>query len=94
MSFFFSSARLERIGRQIRSGHWLSPACLYRMKDLVEQIILKAADASRASIRDAAEIQLRKILGQIRTMEQARSLKGGSSGAGLEALVGSGFENG
>jgi signal transduction histidine kinase len=79
---------LERIGRQIRSGHWLSPACLYRMKDLVEQIIIKAPAPSRASIRGAAEIQLQKILAQIRTMEQAFSLKEDLPRLGLRPLPG------
>jgi signal transduction histidine kinase len=79
---------LERIGQQIRSGNWLSPACLYLMKDLVEQIILRAPGPSRASIRGEAEIHLRKILVRIRTTEQALSMKEDLPRLGLKPLPG------
>ena len=66
---------LERIGQQLRSGMWLSPAALYLMKDLVEQIIVAAPEAPGTAIRSGAEDHLRRILAQIQTMEQALSLK-------------------
>ncbi|MCJ7487950.1 MAG: HAMP domain-containing histidine kinase, partial [Candidatus Aminicenantes bacterium] len=66
---------LERIGQQLRSGMWLSPAALYLMKDLVEQIIVAAPEAPGTAIRSGAKDHLRRILAQIQTMEQALSLK-------------------
>ena len=66
---------LERIGQQLQSGTWLSPAGLYLMKDLVQQTIVAAPDAPGTAIRSGAEEHLRKILAQIQTMEQALSLK-------------------
>jgi signal transduction histidine kinase len=66
---------VERIGQQLLSGTWLSPAGLYLMKDLVEQIIAGAPKTAEASIRSGAEEHLRKILARIQTMEQGLSLK-------------------
>jgi signal transduction histidine kinase len=78
----------ERIGRQLQFGMWLSPAGLYLMKDLVEQIIVAAQDASGTDIRRSAEDHLRKILAQVQTMEQALSLKEDFPRLGLEPLSG------
>jgi signal transduction histidine kinase len=78
----------ERIGRQLQFGPWLSPAGLYLMKDLVEQIIVAAQDASGTDFRRSAEDHLRKILAQVQTMEQALSLKEDFPRLGLEPLSG------
>ncbi len=77
---------LERIGQQLRSGMWLSPAGLYLMKDLVQQIIVAAPDVPGTAIRSGAEDHLRKILAQIQTLEQALSLKEDFPRLGLEPL--------
>jgi signal transduction histidine kinase/tetratricopeptide (TPR) repeat protein len=78
---------VERIGRQLQSGTWLSPAGLYLMKDLVQQIIVIAPNASGTAIRSGAEDLLRKILAQIQTMEQALSLKEDFSRLGLQPFA-------
>ena len=54
---------------------WLSPAGLYLMRDLVQQIIVGASEASGTAIRSGAEEHLGKIFAQIQVMEQALSLK-------------------
>jgi tetratricopeptide (TPR) repeat protein len=82
---------LERIGQQVRSGTWLSPAGLYLMKDLVQKIIVAAPDASGSAVRSGAEDLLQKILAQIQTMEQALSLKEDFPRLGLEPLTGTNF---
>ena len=79
---------VERIGRQLRSGTWLSPAGVYLMKDLLEKISAGAPETSGDSIRDGAEDHLRKILAQIQTMEQALSLKEDFPRLGLESFPG------
>ena len=84
----------ERIGRQLQFGTWLSPAGLYLMKDLVEQIIVAAQDASGTDIRRTAEDHLRKILAQVQTMEQALSLKEDFLRLGLEPLSGPNLNKG
>ena len=82
---------LERIGQQVRSGMWLSPAGLYLMKGLVRQIIVAAPDASVTAMRSGGEDLLQKILAQIQTMEQALSLKEDFPRLGLEPLAGTNF---
>jgi signal transduction histidine kinase/tetratricopeptide (TPR) repeat protein len=77
---------VERIGRQIRSGTWLSPAGVYLMKDLLEKISAGAPETSGASIRGSAEEHLRKVLGLIQIMEQALGLKEDFPRLGLEPL--------
>lgn len=66
---------VDRIGRQLRCATWLSPAGLYLMRDLVQQIIIGAPNASRTAIRSEAEEHLAKIFTRIQLMEQALSLK-------------------
>jgi len=66
---------VERIGRQLQSSIWVSPAGLYLMKGTIEQIIAAAPAASGAAIRGGAQDHLRTILAHIKTMEQALSLK-------------------
>lgn len=79
---------VERIGRQLVCAAWLSPAGLYLMRDLVQQIIVGATDASGPAIRSGAEEQLRKILAQIQLMEQALGLKEDFPRLGLEPIPG------
>jgi signal transduction histidine kinase len=79
---------LERIGRQIGSKTWLSPAGVYLMKDLLEEIITASPKAAGASIRGGAEEQLGKILAHLQTVEQALSLKEDFPRLGLEPLPG------
>jgi signal transduction histidine kinase/tetratricopeptide (TPR) repeat protein len=79
---------LERIGQQLRSGMWLSPAGLYLMKDLVQQIIVAAPNASGTGIRNDAEDLLQKTLAQIQTMEQALRLKEDFPRLGLQPIAG------
>lgn len=79
---------VERIGRQLVCAAWLSPAGLYLMRDLDQQIIVGATDASGPAIRSGAEEQLRKILAQIQVMEQALGLKEDFPRLGLEPIPG------
>ena len=79
---------VERIGRQLVCAAWLSPAGLYLMRDLVQQIIVGATDTSGPAIRSDAEEQLRKILTQIQVMEQALGLKEDFPRLGLEPIPG------
>lgn len=79
---------LERIGQQLRSATWLSPAGLYLMKDLVQQIIVAAPEVPGTAIRSDAEGHLLKILAQSQTMEQALRLKEDLPRLGLEPLPG------
>jgi len=80
---------IERVGRQLESGAWLSPAGLYLMKDLVERVLAGTSEASGAAVRSGAEGHLRKILARIQTMEQALNLKADYPRLGLEPLPGS-----
>ena len=80
---------VERVGRQLQSGSWPSPACLYLMKDLVEQILAGTTEASGAAVRSVAADHLRKIHALIQTMEQASSLKEDYPRLGLEPWPGS-----
>ena len=66
---------VDRIGRQLGCATWLSPAGLYLMRDLVQQIIIGAPNASGMAARSKAEEHLAKILTRIQLMEQALSLK-------------------
>jgi signal transduction histidine kinase len=79
---------LERIGRQIGSKTWLSPAGAYLMKDLLEKIIASAPEAAGASVRAGAEEQLGKTLASLQIVEQALSLKEDFARLGLEPLPG------
>ena len=79
---------VERIGRQLASATWLSPAGLYLMRDLVQQIIVSAPEASGTAARSGAEEHLGKILAQIQVMEQALSLKEDFPRLGLEPRLG------
>ena len=66
---------VERIGRQVQSGIWVSPAGLYLMKDIIDGITAAAPGAAGGSIRDAAQGHLRTLVADIQTTEQALSLK-------------------
>jgi signal transduction histidine kinase len=66
---------VDRIGRQLDCTTWLSPAGLYLMRDLVQQIIVGAPNASGTAIRSEAEGHLAKIFARIQLMEQALGLK-------------------
>ncbi|HDT12920.1 MAG TPA: hypothetical protein ENO03_01035, partial [Candidatus Aminicenantes bacterium] len=66
---------VDRIGRQLDCTTWLSPAGLYLMRDLVQQIIVGAPNASGTAIRSKAEGHLAKIFARIQLMEQALGLK-------------------
>ncbi len=79
---------VERIGRQLVSAIWLSPAGLYLMRDLVQQIIVKASEADGTAIRAGAEEHLTKIFAQIQVMEQALSLKEDFPRLDLEPTLG------
>lgn len=79
---------IERIGRQLASATWLSPAGLYLIRDLVQQIIASAPEASGTAARSGAEEHLGKILAQIQVMEQALSLKEDFPRLGLEPRLG------
>lgn len=65
----------DRIGRQLDSAAWLSPAGLYLMRDIVQQFIIGAPNASGTAIRSEAEGHLAKIFRRIQIMEQALGLK-------------------
>ena len=78
---------LERIGRQIGSKTWLSPAGVYLMKDLLERIISSSPEAAGASVRAGAEEQLGKILARLQAVEQALSLKEDFPRLGLEPVL-------
>lgn len=75
---------LGRIGRQLACNTWLSPAGLYMMRDLVQQIITEAPETAGTAFRSSAGEHLREILSQIRVMEQALSLKQDFPRLGLE----------
>lgn len=77
---------LERIGRQIESKTWLSPAGVYLMKDLLEKIISSSPEAAGASVRAGAEEQLGKTLASLQIVEQALSLKEDFPRLGLEPV--------
>ena len=79
---------VERIGQQLRSATRPSPAGLYLMKDLLGRIIANTPGTAGASLRSGAEEHLREVLGRIRIMEQALSLKEDFSRLGLEPLPG------
>ena len=72
ISYFFFSAAFRLYAS---AGRRLSPAGLYLMRDLVQQIIIGAPNASGTAIRSEAEEDLAKILTRIQLMEQALSLK-------------------
>ncbi len=79
---------VEQIGRQLVGVTWRSPAGLYLMRDLVQQIIAGAPIAAGTDLRSGAEENLRKILAQIQVMEQALSLKEDFPRLGLEPMPG------
>ena len=77
---------VDRIGRQLESGTWLSPPALYLMKDLVQRILVGSQDVSGADVRSGVEVHLRKVFARIQTMEQALGLKEDYPRLGLEPL--------
>ena len=79
---------VEQIGRQLVGVTWRSPAGLYLLRDLVQQIIAGAPIAAGTALRSGAEDNLRKILAQIQVMEQALSLKEDFPRLGLEPMPG------
>jgi len=79
---------VARIGQQLADPAWLSPAGLYLMRDLVQQIIAASPAASGASVRSGAEEHLGKVLGRIQAVEQALRLKKDFPRLGLEPVPG------
>jgi signal transduction histidine kinase len=79
---------VERIGRQLRSAIWLSPAGVYLMKDLLVKIIAGAPEAGATSVRASAEEHLLKVLERIKVMDQALGLEADFPRLGLEPLPG------
>ncbi|MGB8959727.1 MAG: HAMP domain-containing sensor histidine kinase [Candidatus Aminicenantales bacterium] len=79
---------VEQIGRQLVGVTWRSPAGLYLLRDLVQQIIAGAPIPAGTALRSGAEENLRKILAQIQVMEQALSLKEDFPRLDLEPMPG------
>jgi signal transduction histidine kinase len=79
-----SPQALGRIGSQLACPTWLSPAALYLMRDLVQQIMTEAPETAGTAFRSSAVEHLREILGQLQVMEQALSLKQDFPRLGLE----------
>ncbi len=75
---------VERIGIQLESGIWPSPAGVYLMKDILERVMAEAPGTPGESTRSVAENVLRRVLSLIQTMEQALSLKDDYPRLGLE----------
>jgi signal transduction histidine kinase len=79
---------VERIGAQLESGVWLSPAGVYLMKDILEKAFGDAPETAGASLRAVTEDCLRRVLGLILTTEQGLSLKDDYPHLGLEPFAG------
>jgi signal transduction histidine kinase len=87
-----SAGAVDRIGRQLDCDIWLSPAGLYLMRDLVQQIIVAAPKAAGNAVRSGAEAYIGRILARIQVTEQALSLKEDFPRLGLMPVPGSNVE--
>jgi signal transduction histidine kinase len=79
---------IERIGRQLRSGRWLSPEGLYRTKDLVERILSSPPGHPETDVRGEGKALLEQVLARVRTMERALGLKEDLPRLGFKPLPG------